>query len=111
LKTAVNALQTTTAEPAAITDSGRKVGSDCSTNGLVKIMKTKLAIRSGAISLAAFLLLPASYAQNVGIGSSTPTEARLVVSGVGATGSFAPGEFFNNNSGPQLVTEGTGSGG
>jgi hypothetical protein len=122
-------------------------------------MKTKLAIRSGAISLAAFLFLPPSYAQNVGIGvsnpqsalsvngstsggglaigdstytstagtvapvngaviqgnvgigSSTPTEAKLVVNGVGTTGSFGAGEFFNNNSGPQLVTGGTASGG
>lgn len=48
---------------------------------------------------------------NVGINDLTPTEAKLVVNGVGATGSFAPGEFFNNNSGPQLVTGGTGSGG
>jgi hypothetical protein len=48
---------------------------------------------------------------NVGINDLTPTEAKLVVSGVGTTGSFGPGEFFNNNSGPQLVTGGTASGG
>jgi len=48
-------------------------------------MKTKLAIRSGAISLAAFLLLPASYAQNVGIGVSNP-QSKLTVNGTTASG-------------------------
>jgi hypothetical protein len=68
-------------------------------------MKTKLAIRSGAISLAAFLLLPAAYAQNVGIGVSNP-QSKLSVNGTSSGGLAIGDSTYTSTSGTVAPTNG-----
>src|ERR1700741_3733246 len=75
---------------------------DTSSNGSKDLTFFNIPTQANVLTLAAN--------NNVGINTTTPTQAALVVAG-SVTGTVSSGEFFNFNSGPNLSSFGSVSGG
>jgi Chaperone of endosialidase len=75
---------------------------DTSSNGAKDLTFFNIPTQANVLTLAAN--------NNVGINTTTPTQAALVVAG-SVTGTVSSGEFFNFNSGPNLSSFGSVSGG